>query len=410
LKLIVYEHISGGGFAGKAMPASTLSEGFSMLATLILDFKAAGHSVTTILDSRIARLNPPIAADCVMPVFSPQEARANLLRISEQADATYIIAPETSGVLQSLVELLEQRDVASLNCPASVIEKVSDKAVFYDLMRRWGLSLPETMMIGVADDLDEIRKAFRGKLNFPLIIKPSKGVSCCGLSVAKNVDQLAAAVQRIKRESYCEHFLIQELVIGAAASVSFLSTGDDAVAISLNRQEVTLETPEAPSKYSGGWVPFDNPLKDDAFKVAEKLVKAFPDLRGYLGVDFVMTENEAVVVEVNPRLTTSYLGLRRVFNFNPAQAILNAVLKRELPTRLQRCGYTFFSKIEMPNPTTPALHKIYEVNEIVSPPFPISQNGTSSALIAAHGSTLKEAKARFHEVKKRVLNTISRGI
>jgi hypothetical protein len=50
------------------------------------------------------------------------------------------------------------------------------------------------------------------------------------------------------------------------------------------------------------------------------------------------------------------------------------------------------------------------VNEIVSPPFPISQNGTSSALIAAHGSTLKEAKARFHEVKKRVLNTISRGI
>lgn len=409
MKLIVYEHVSGGGFAGKVLPAAVLSEGFSMLVTLISDFKAAGHSVTTTLDSRIARLNPPIAADCVVPVFSSQKARMNLQKISEQADAAYVIAPETDGVLQSFVELLEQSGVASLNCPASIIEKVSDKAVFYDLMRREGLPMPETMMLSVADDLDEVRKAFRGRLNFPLIIKPSNGVSCCGLSVARNGDQLADAVQRIKRESHCGHFLVQELIIGAAASVSMLSTSDDVVAISLNRQEVTLETPETSSSYRGGWVPFDNPLQDDAFEVAEKLAKAFPDLRGYLGVDFVLTENEAVVVEVNPRLTTSYVGLRRVVNFNPAQAILNAVLKRELPTRLQRRGYTYFSKIETPNPTTTALQKIYGINEIVAPPFALAENGSALALIAAYAATLKEAEVRFREAKKRVLNTISRG-
>ncbi len=409
MKLLVYEHVSGGGFADEAISASVLSEGLGMLATLISDFKAAGHSVITTLDSRIAKLNPPIAADCLVPVTSSQEAQTNLQKISEQADVAYIIAPETDGLLRVLVELVEQTGIASLNCTAGAIEKVSEKAVFYDFMKERGLSLPETMMFSVADDLDEIKKAFRDRLNFPLIVKPSNGVSCCGLSIAKNEDQLASAVDKIKTESSSEHFLVQELIIGAAASVSLLSTGKDAVAISLNRQEVTLEMPETPSSYSGGWVPFDHPIQAEAFELAEKLVKFFPDLRGYLGVDFVLTENEAVIVEVNPRLTTSYIGLRQVVNFNPAQAILNAALKRELPTNFQRCGYTYFSKVGTTDPTTTALQKLYGMNEVVSPPFPLSVNESSSALIATYGATLKKAKAKFREAKKRVLNTISRG-
>jgi predicted ATP-grasp superfamily ATP-dependent carboligase len=409
LRLLIYEHVSGGGFADELIPSSVLSEGFGMLRTLISDFKAAGHSVTTLLDSRIARVKPPIDADCVVSVFSSQEAQVNLEKISESADAAYVIAPETDGVLQSLVEIVEQTGAVSLNCPARVIEKVSDKVGFYEFMRKFGLPLPETKMFSVADDLKEIKKAIRGSLNFPLIFKPSNGVSCCGLSVVRNEEQVAGAVDKIKRESSNKHFLVQELIKGAAASVSLVSTGNDAVPISLNRQDVTIETPEACSGYSGGSVPFANPLRAEAFKVAEKIVKSFPDFRGYLGVDFVLTKDEAVAIEVNPRLTTSYVGLRRVVNFNPAQAIIDAILKRKLPTHIQSCGYAYFSKVEMPNPQIYALEKIYRMNEVVSPPFPVSENGAASALLASHGTTLKEATLKFREAKKRVLNTISRG-
>ena len=103
MRLFVYEHVSGGGFADELIPASVLSEGFAMLRTLMSDFKAAGHHVTTTLDSRIARLNPPIDADCVVPVPSCRETQANIRKLSEQADAAYVIAPETEGILQSLV-------------------------------------------------------------------------------------------------------------------------------------------------------------------------------------------------------------------------------------------------------------------------------------------------------------------
>jgi predicted ATP-grasp superfamily ATP-dependent carboligase len=253
--------------------------------------------------------------------------------------------------------------------------------------------------------LEEIKKAIRGRLNFPLVFKPSNGVSCCGLSLVRNKDQVAGAVDKIKKESPNTQFAVQELIKGANASISLFSTGNNAVSVSLNRQDVTIEAPEGFSSYKGGLVPFDHPLRAEAFEVAEKIVKSFRDLRGYVGVDLVLTEEEAVAIEVNPRLTTSYVGLRRVANFNPAQAIIDAVLKRELPTNMQNCGCAYFSKVEMPNPTINALQRTYGMNEVVSPPFPVSENGVAWTFIASHGSTPKEAALRFREAEKRVLST-----
>jgi len=409
LRLLIYEHVSGGGFADEPIPLGVLSEGFAMLRTLISDFKAAGHYVTTTLDSRLAGLNPPIGADCIVPVFSSREVQVAIRKVSESADAAYIIAPETEGVLQSLVESVEQTGVASLNCPASTIGKVVDKAVLQASLRKLGVPAPETITFSVADGVEEIKRAIHGRLRFPLIFKPSNDVGCCGLSVVRNERQVAGAVGKIKRESPNKRFLAQEFIEGAAASVSLVSTGSEALSISLNRQDVTIGAPDAISSYNGGLVPFDHPLRPRAFAVAEKIVKSFRDLRGYVGVDLVLTEEEAVAIEVNPRLTTSYIGLRSVVNFNAAEAIVNAVLKRELPTHIQGCGYAFFSKVETPLPTIDVLQKTCEVNEVVSPPFHVSSSGTACALVSSDGATLKAAKVRFREAKKRVLNTTSRG-
>jgi predicted ATP-grasp superfamily ATP-dependent carboligase len=407
LKLLIYEHVSGGGCADEAIPSSVLSEGFGMLMTLIADFKAAGHSVTTMLDSRIAKLNPPINADCVLPVFSPREVQANIQKIAEKADAAYMIAPETDGLLRSLVELADQTGVASLNCLAGAIEKVSNKVAFYAFVEKMGMRVPATMTFSVADDLKEIKKAVRGK--FPLIFKPASGASGCGLSIVRNEDHVTGAVGKIKKDTSSKQFVAQELIRGAAASVSLISTGGEAVAISLNRQDVTIGTPESFSGYSGGLVPFDHPLRAEAFEVAEKIAKSFRGLRGYVGVDFVLTEDEAVAIEVNPRLTTSYVGLRRVASFNLAQAIVSAVLKHKLPRHIQSCGYACFSKIMVVNPQMEALQRTYGMDEVVSPPFPVSETSAASALIAAHGVTSREAEGRLREAKKRVLNTITRG-
>lgn len=409
MRLLVYEHVSGGGFADETIPAGVLSEGFAMLRMLIADFKAAGHLVSTTLDSRIAKLNPPIPADCAVPVNSSCETQAKLRSLSEQADAVYVVAPETDGVLQSLVELVEQTGAASLNCQARAIAKVSDKAGFHEFMRTLGVPLPETMMFSVTDRVTEITEAVRGSLSFPVVFKPVDGVSCGGVSVARNEEQVAGAVGKVKAESAGKYFLVQNLIEGAAASVTVLSTGSKVVPVSLNRQDVKLETPEASSSYSGGAAPFDHPLGAEAFEAAEKIVKSVPGLRGYAGVDFVLTDEDAVAIEVNPRLTTSYVGLRRVLNFNLAQAIVNAVLEHKLPEKVESYGYTYFSKLETPIPTSGALQDVYRLEDVVSPPFPVATDRAASAFIASYAGTLQETSLRFREAKKCVLNSISGG-
>lgn len=408
MRLLVYEHVSGGGYSDEPIPPSVLSEGFGMLRTLTADFRASGHTVSTTLDTRIAKMNPPLAADYAAPVTSICETQTKLRELSEQVDAAFIIAPETDGVLQALVELGAQTGAASLNCQAGAIKKVSDKAGFHEFMRHLGVPLPETKQFDVKDDVTEISEAVRGSLSFPVVFKPVDGVSCEGIIVARNEAQVAGAVAKIKGQSSGKQFLAQKLIEGSAASVSLLSTGSSVVPISLNRQDVILETAEADSCYNGGAVPFNHPMQAEAFEVAEKIVRAVPGLRGYVGVDFVLTNKEAVAIEVNPRLTTSYIGLNRVVNFNLAQAIVDCVLKQELPAKVESGGYAVFSKVETPRPAVDVLQDVYGLDEVVSPPFPVSSGG-ASALVAYYGATLQDAAFMFSEAKKRVLNIISRG-
>ncbi|MCW4007704.1 MAG: ATP-grasp domain-containing protein [Candidatus Bathyarchaeota archaeon] len=408
MNVLVYEHVSGGGFAGTQVPPSVLSEGFSMLRSLVADFKAAGHTVTTMLDSRIAKFTPPLNADCIVPVFAQKEIQEIISKNAASADAAYVIAPESEGVLQSLLETVEKTGVASLNCAADVIGKVADKAVLHKFLSELDVPQPETMVFGAEAYAEEVKRAVTGKLRLPLVFKPSCDVSCGGLSLARNERQIAAAVAKIRRECVSKRFLVQEFIRGAAASVSVISTGGEAMPISLNCQDIALKTPDGASVYRGGLVPFEHPMQFKAFATAEKIVKSFPGLRGYVGVDLVLTNEEAFVIEVNPRLTTSYVGLRRVVNFNPAEAIVNAVLKSELPTNVQACGHVLFSKVELPPPTPNILQTIYEMSEVAAPPFPLSSS-SACALISAYGITVKAATARFREAKKRILKVAQGG-
>ncbi|MBT0160482.1 ATP-grasp domain-containing protein [Candidatus Bathyarchaeota archaeon A05DMB-2] len=408
MKLLVFEHASGGGFADAPLPQGVLTEGVAMLRAVIADFKAAGHEVTTLLDSRVATFSPPLESDFVVSVSSQQETKEALRRLSESADAACVIAPETDKALQLHVASLEQTGVTLLNCSSRAIEEAGDKAVLHEHLRRLGVLMPETMVLSVQDGVTEIKRAV-DNLGFPAVFKPLDGVSCLGLSVVRSEAEVGGAVSKLKRESTSKHFLVQKLVNGVTASVCLISTGDEALPVSLNRQDVTLGASNAVSSYDGGLVPLDSPLKCDAFAVAKKVVESFRELRGFVGVDLVLTDEEPVVVEVNPRLTMSYVGLRNVTNFNLAHAIVNAVLLRQLPADMQTCGYAYFSKVTVPCTKADAFREACRMSQVVSPPFPFRGDDSACAILLCRGSTVKEALARFSEAKKQFFTTINGG-
>lgn len=102
----------------------------------------------------------------------------------------------------------------------------------------------------------------------------------------------------------------------------------------------------------------------------------------------------------------SYVGLRKIAGFNPAQAIISAVFENELPVDNQSKGYAVFSKVKTSKPTTAALQETYRLSEIVSPPFPTPDSAAACAFILSNGATLNKATAGLREAKKRLRSII----
>jgi hypothetical protein len=404
LKIVIYEHVSSGGYAEQPIPQSVLSEGFGMLRSIASDLKSAGHEVTVLLDERISKFNPPIEANCTVPIFYANEPQKFLQSIAKINDALYIIAPETGGVLRSLVALVEGTGKVSLNCKSEAIAKVAKKTIVNEKLENLGFA-PKTVILNLTDDLAKTEQVIKKTLKYPIVLKPADGTSCSGLSLVEDEKQLQKAIEKIKAESLSEQFIAQEFVEGEDASVSLVCNGEKAVAVSLNKQNVTLAKPDGTSSYEGGSVPFDHPLKKEAFRMAEKVVESIAGLRGYVGVDLILTQKKPFIVDVNPRLTTSYVGLRRVAGFNVAEAIVNAALKGSLPTKVATNRYASFVKIGTKKPSVDAFQKVAHLDNVVSPPFPL--NETSTALIMGEGEILQDSRLRLEEAKKSLLNIIS---
>ena len=401
MNLLIVEYVSGGGYAHQKLSGNILSEAYGMLRSIISDSKILGNNITTLIDSRLQLFNPPLEADNIVTVSSPEEFCMQVKELSGVVDAVYVIAPEFNRILEKLVETIATSGGLSLNCEVDAIKRSSNKITIYETVKRIGLKSPETVTLNIHEKIGNIRRIIK-ELEYPLIFKPLDCVGCGGLSIVKDVEDIEDAVKKVAKESTDDFFIAQNLVKGKAVSVNVISTGDKTLPVTLNRQFVKLEPPDKQSGYIGGCVPFDHKLKKKALNAAERVVEAIKGLKGYVGVDMVLTEEEPIIIEVNPRLTTSYIGLNRAINFNPAEALVNASLQRKLPKNVQHRGYTFFSKVEVTS-NSDNIAKTYKLKDVISPPFPIENCKPGVALIASSSISSKGAQTGFCRAKKRLL-------
>ena len=65
--------------------------------------------------------------------------------------------------------------------------------------------------------------------------------------------------------------------------------------------------------------------------LAGRVALAIPELWGYAGIDLILGPDGPVILEINPRLTTSYAGLRSATGENPAALVLDLLRTGALP-------------------------------------------------------------------------------
>jgi hypothetical protein len=343
-KILVYEHVSSGSYAGMDLPEWGVIEGYAMLKALIEDFKSLGLQVLTLIDNRLN--GQTLNADKIKKVKSKADLESIFRSMLKEADASIIIAPEVNGVLAKLVREAEQLCSLTLNCSRKFFESFPSKAEIYEALNRWGISIPKTLSIGLDEALEDL-DVISSEVGFPMVIKPSMGAGCLELNLIRNRQQLKEALER-RRETGNAQLIFQKFIDGVPASLSLIALKSRFYIPTLNLQVLRLNFPPKLSQYIGGLTPLAKNIPEKLVVETTKILKALNmGLKGYVGVDLVLAD-KPYIIEVNPRLTTSYLGMRKIYEINLAEEILKVFLGETPREKVNPIFYTAYFKSEKP--------------------------------------------------------------
>ena len=143
-------------------------------------------------------------------------------------------------------------------------------------------------------------------------------MGCLGVKVFPNRDALCRQWESLPDASAQ---VAQPFVEGMAASLCILAKDGEAVLLSVNRQRIAVM--DDALVLLGCVVSGLGKGEEGHRRLARDVAAALPELWGFVGVDFIATPRGPQVLEVNPRLTTSYAGLRESIGINPARLVLD---------------------------------------------------------------------------------------
>ena len=303
MKILAYEHITGGGLLGDAHMSALAPEGDAMLRALVDDLTAISGVEVAIM--RDARMHADLPAT-VHPVSNASDFWPAFRRAMRDVDAVWPIVPEQDGLLLRITEEILQAGRVLLGCRPDAVKIATSKHATADVLARAGIATIPTY-------LDE--RSVPPEIG-AIVVKPDDGAGCQDTLLFRSRSQLWAWLQTTGRAG----LVFQPYIDGDARSLSLLCCDGRARLLACNRQKVSVAG--GAFEFSGVSVGAVVDSGGRYAALANAIARALPGLWGYCGVDFIETESGPVVIEVNPRLTTSYAGLRRAIGINPAQLVL----------------------------------------------------------------------------------------
>ncbi|WP_020168226.1 MULTISPECIES: ATP-grasp domain-containing protein [Methylotenera] len=311
-KIFVCEFVTAGGFNHLDLPAGLVAEATLMRDALLRDLSTLPYEISTTID---ARLSAPEYCDDCLTIDANQDVWDIWASQVQLADAVWLIAPETDGLLQKLTALAVQKGKLVLGSGADAIQITSEKLATYNLLQQAGIATIPTYTV-------ENWPKTAGRW----LVKPNDGAGCDGIVIFDDADNLT---NWLAQNNKSPRYVIQPYRQGIPASISCVMHQGRAQVLSCNTQMIISE--KNGLTYAGSQVNGMQHLWHVFELIAQKITETLADLNGYVGIDVLVNElivdtqneNLITVVEINPRLTTSYAVLADAIATNPAELIIN---------------------------------------------------------------------------------------
>ena len=169
-------------------------------------------------------------------------------------------------------------------------------------------------------------------LSYPAVCKPRDGAGSQATFLVQNSQDLSGCLAQAVAEGWHGEMVLQPFVPGEAVSVAFLLGPSQCVSLVPVAQHLSED---GRFHYRGGRLPLSADRAARTVALGRRAIEAVPGLQGYVGVDLVLGPatdgSRDQVIEINPRLTTSYLGLRALCRDNLAERMLHVALGIDEP-------------------------------------------------------------------------------
>ena len=345
MKVAVLEYICGGGLLGEpktpmAVYRSLYREGLAMLSALAIDLTRCGHEVHSCLDQNASAdpLFQRLSMSCPQLRVCPVDIQwqEHWIEVALQCDRTIVIVPELHQQLELIVQSLRSAGAAVVASSQRFLQTTSDKWETANHFHESGVCHPATQSLTQYKLSKSFGKELDGTL--PVTLKRRDGAGCAGMMHFVSQRMLLARLESPDaNELNGEDWIVQQWHVGQSVSMAIMA-GDEWTVVGAVEQSIEL-LPAALSSasntyeysnvsYLGGSGPLTIVPNESLDRLAIHVRDALPSgAAGWIGIDFIIPismrdENDLIVIEVNPRLTTSYLGYRQWYGHELSDLIV----------------------------------------------------------------------------------------
>ncbi|MFH1300929.1 MAG: ATP-grasp domain-containing protein [Planctomycetota bacterium] len=324
LNVFVSEYLCSGACEESRADESLLTEGAAMLDAVIAD----------LLEMPDCRVTTCVQKDLDLSVFQREgeDGRFQIHRVREpgeeqdyfdqsclQADVVWIIAPEFDEILYSRTARAIELGAKVVGPELAAIQLTADKWRLFEFLNELSLptiptSLPESELSPPPYEL-------------PCIIKHRFGAGGLGLQRLTQPVEWLVALSDLQENGV--DYIVQPFVFGQLLSTVVLFSSERREIFPIGEQHICWESGY---EYQGGMLPAELNAKETRSiqQLLERVCDALPGLAGYIGVDLLLPDSnpaQPLIVEINPRLTTSYTGYRYFTQDNLAERIVDSETK-----------------------------------------------------------------------------------
>lgn len=304
-KILIYEYITGGGLINEDLTSTLLHEATLMTSYVYQECEKSQYfEYDYFQDYRIKDDNFKKA----IKIKSHKEIfNTSLLK---KYDYILPIAPEIDLNLFHYANFLENHNLNFILSDSKTIKLLSDKLLFYKACKNNNIPTIKTRLLTSRLKLNSKRS----------IVKDRHGAGCSYIKIIKKNSDI--------KSNYLDK-VVQPYINGENYSLCLFFNKNNYNLLSINKQKLEIYADNM-VKLTNLHVNVPHNFHPKINSLIFLIIKSFPGLRGYVGIDIIIQKGEMIVVEINPRLTTSFIGIYETIGVNIIDLIIKSKYQKNV--------------------------------------------------------------------------------